>query len=219
MKISSERWRRTASLPGRTSLSQASRLLIVKLTARDRIDRERQNVVSSIVGRSHPVPIRRRCKTQANRALVEDDDRGTVEIECFLISILDVGQVPGIAGMAQPAGSCLIAIAQLIQLVPGPISGHIFVFVQMAVLCRFANAEDKAFEARDGTVHDIYLVGSLDLSMAGVFHGVAVSVSKTNATVHATVRVVAGTDTGSDTKLFVIFGLHWNLVGGQNAAC
>lgn len=208
-----------ASVPGRTSLSQASRLLVIKLTARDRVDRERQNVVSCIVGRSHPVPIRRRCKTQANRALVEDDDRSTVEIECLLISILDVRQVPRIVGMAQPAGSCLIAIAHLIQLVPGALSGHIFVFVQMAVLCRFANAEDKAFEARDGTVHDIYLVGSLDLSMASVFHGVAVSVSKTNATVDGTVRVVAGTDAGSDTILVVFFSLHWNLVGGQNAAC
>lgn len=177
----------TSLAPGRTSLSQTSSLLIIKLTARDRIDRERQNVVSSVVGRSHPVRIRRGCKTQANRALTEDGDGCTVEIECLLTRILDVGQVPGIVGMAQPAGSCLVAVAHLIQLVPGALFGHIFVFVQMAVLGRFADAEDKAFEPRGGAVHDVYLVGSLDLSMAGVFHGVAMSVSNPDAIVNAKV--------------------------------
>lgn len=212
--IERKRWRRMASLvPDRTNLIQTASLLIIKLTARDRIDRERQNVACTVVGRSHPVPARLGCKTQANRALAEDGDRCAVEIEGQLTGILDVGQDPGIVGVADPAGSGVIAVAQLIQLVPGAVQGHIFVGVQPAVLGRFADAEDKAFESRDGAVHDVCRVESLDLSLASVFHGVAMPVLKTDA------GVGAGTDAGFDTIPIVFFGGHGNLVSGQNAAC
>lgn len=113
--------------------------------------------------------------------------------------------------MSKPARGFVVPIPLLIELEPVTTGGNPLMQQLVAVRSGIADAEDEGFVAIRGTVHDVGPVISLDWSLDGIHHRVAMSILEAQ-----------GAWRGTDAAVSAIidtFGFQGDLIECEDGEC